>query len=828
MISFPCPHCECELEVRDKAAGKKVSCPECQERIVVPLRSITAKRTERSERPQRSARGKRREPSSNNNRVLIIGGVGAAVLVVVAVVVGIPALSRSGSGAGGGSGTGAIPSNPAGTSSVVPPIVRPPVAEKPVEPKKSTEANLETVLGRITRPASGPEIHKHVLKSVAWILTLLDRKTGSIASGSGSLIDREHRLVLTNHHVINKGQDLIVFFPKYRDGQLVGSKEDYMNQIVHEDFKNVIRGRVVAQDQVCDLALIQLDSVPEGIEALALSNKGVEIAEAVNSVGVTGASGGLWGFTQGTVRASPYDKTWEDGDGKHRAKMVEATNPVNPGDSGGPLVNGRGEMVAVTQAVLIGAQAINQFVDASQAIDFIEKYCRSQGFKWNRETRTLQVGSNPNDLVALVKYLEGPETAERARVAEALGKIGPEAKLAIPTLLNKLRDEQNETTGRIMADALAKIGPPAKQDISMLRGAIKDMSPQVRAYAATSIGAIGADAGSLLPLLTEAAKDRQVIVRQNAVSALGKMGGNGKEAIMPVLTNALKDSEHEVRVAAALSLETMNTLGAADVPLLTGLLKHQDSEVRASAARTLAKMGPKAKAALPELMEAFKGTDNAVRRASIMALASLGTEAKSAVPAFTDALGDSDVEIRKQAIVALTKVGPDAKSAADALANVVGDADKEVRKNAVKALGTIGVGTKPVVAALSQALKGEDKELRVDVATALAAIGPAAKEAVPSLLACLEGLQPKDKVQRNQFGVALGKVGNGKNSIPTLINALYSPDPSVRSGACIALGEVGPPAKKAAVYLATLARNDAIPEVCDSARAAYSKVTARP
>ncbi len=243
--------------------------------------------------------------------------------------------------------------------------------------------------------------------------------------------------------------------------------------------------------------------------------------------------------------------------------------------------------------------------------------------------------------------------------------------------------------------------------------------------------------------------------------------------------------------------------------------------------RALGKMGYRAKAALPALMEAFKGTDNAVRRAAIGAMARLGTEAKTAIPSFTAALGDSDVEVRKEAAVALAKVGPDAKPAAEALANVLSDSDKDVRKNAVKALASIGVGTKPVVSAMAQALKGEDKDLRIEVAVALGEIGPAAKDAVPNLLACLEDLGPKDKVQRNQVGTALGKIVKVRDSITLLINALSSRNPSVRSGACIALGEVGPSAKRAAVSLAALARGDPVSEVCDAARAAYSKVIAR-
>jgi HEAT repeat protein/S1-C subfamily serine protease/DNA-directed RNA polymerase subunit RPC12/RpoP len=818
MISFRCPNCECELEVRDKAAGSKVTCPECEERVVVPMRSISPKRTERLPGRQKRA------PSGTNNTVLIVAGAGAATLVLVALVVVFVVLRPPGS-----KGQQAAAPMEIAQVQVPRPVVRPASTEQKVQEKKPAEPDGTTLAARIVGAGpSGADIHKHVLKSVAWILTLIDRRTGDGASGSGTLIDRENRLVLTNQHVINQGQDLIVFFPKNRDGQLVVSKEEYMKQIEREDLRNVIHGRVVAQDQTCDLALIQLDSVPEGIEALALANKSADYGEMVHSVGITGASGGLWGYTKGEVRVRAYDKTWRDQNGQHRAKIVEATNPTNPGDSGGPLVNGLGEMVAVTQAGLVGAQSLNQFVDVSHAISLIQNYCRQQNVKWNRATGSLKVGSNPDDIMLLVKSLESPDNHDRGQIAQALGKIGAEAKLAIPALLKLLRDEQNDTTSGALADALAKIGPPAKQDAALLREAVKDLNPKVRAYAAASIGAIGPDAGSLLTLLTGAAKDKNVEVRQNAVRSLGKMGGNGKDAIMPALTAALNDSEHEVRVAAAMALESMDALGATDVALLTSLLKQQDSEVRACGARALGKMGPRAKAALPALMEAFKGTDNALRRAAIGALASLGAEAKTAVVAFSDALGDSDVEIRKQAAAALAKIGPEAKPAAEALAKVVVDPDKEVRKNAVKALGAIGVGTKPVVSALVQALKGEDKELRIDVAAALAAIGPPAKDAVPYLIVCLEDLGPKDKVQRNQIGTGLGKIGKGKESITLLINALYSPNPSVRSGACIALGEVGPPAKRASVYLATLATNDAIPEVCDAARTAYSKVTAKP
>ncbi len=548
MINFSCPHCECELEVRDKAAGGKVTCPECEERIVVPMRSISSKRTERSRR-QRNA------PSPNNNTVLIVAGAGGTLVILAAIVVGLVALRQH----DGKDQQAAIP--PVNPPIRPQPILPPPHVEQPAPEKKPAEPDgAKLAAMALGSGPSGADIHKHVLKSVAWIVTLTDRRTGAGFMGSGTLIDREHRLVLTNHHVINHGQDMVAFFPRYRNGEPVASKDEYLKQLEKEDFRNVIHGHVVAQDQVCDLALIQLDRVPEGIEALALANQGADFGETVHSIGITGASGGLWGYLKGEVRVKAYEKDWKDQDGMHHAKMIEATNATNPGDSGGPLVNGRGELVGVTQAGLIGVQALNQFVDVSQAIALIERYCREQGFAWKRETRSLRVGSNPNDIVLLVKSLEGAKNQLRAQAAQALGNIGAEAKLAIPALLKVLEDEQNDVTCGMLADALAKIGPPAKQDIGLLRHAIKDPNTKVRVYAAASIGMLGPDAGSLLALLAEAAKDKHPEVRQNAVRSLGKMGGNGKDTIVPALTTALQDSEHEVRVAAAMALENMDNL----------------------------------------------------------------------------------------------------------------------------------------------------------------------------------------------------------------------------------------------------------------------------
>lgn len=64
-----------------------------------------------------------------------------------------------------------------------------------------------------------------------------------------------------------------------------------------------------------------------------------------------------------------------------------------------------------------------------------------------------------------------PDGAMRTRAASALGEIGPQAKAAVPVLVNTLKN----TTARIeAATALGKIGPDAKEALKPLRDFMED------------------------------------------------------------------------------------------------------------------------------------------------------------------------------------------------------------------------------------------------------------------------------------------------------------------------------------------------------------------
>lgn len=211
---------------------------------------------------------------------------------------------------------------------------------------------------------AGVNVYRHVLRSTVWIHS--ERPNGK-AMGSGSLVDKGRRLVLTNYHVVGDVKKAMVFFPEFgQDKKAIPERRFYLDRLA----KLGIPGEVVEIDKEGDLALIRIDRVPEGVPELPLAASSPEPGQTVHSIGNPGKSGALWVYTPGKVR-QVYHKKWQAKlDEKtvltFQAKIVETDSPTNPGDSGGPLVNDKGELVGVTQGGAIDAQSLSTFIDLSE------------------------------------------------------------------------------------------------------------------------------------------------------------------------------------------------------------------------------------------------------------------------------------------------------------------------------------------------------------------------------------------------------------------------------------------------------------------------------
>jgi S1-C subfamily serine protease len=198
------------------------------------------------------------------------------------------------------------------------------------------------------------------------------------ATGSGSVIDRKHRLVITNVHVVGKSNQVTVYFPDFDDkGELIVHSDAYKR-------KPGYTGRVVMKEERADLALVQLDKLPEGTQPLALVKNRAKPAQQVHSVGNPGATKGLWIYSPGKIRQVFQDK-WEindDIDGhvhRYDAMKIETDSPINPGDSGGPLVDDRCALVGVAHGQNIVANNFSFFIEAGEVRQLLEKYYRSVG-----------------------------------------------------------------------------------------------------------------------------------------------------------------------------------------------------------------------------------------------------------------------------------------------------------------------------------------------------------------------------------------------------------------------------------------------------------------
>jgi HEAT repeat protein len=223
----------------------------------------------------------------------------------------------------------------------------------------------------------------------------------------------------------------------------------------------------------------------------------------------------------------------------------------------------------------------------------------------------------PNESQSIVRY----------RAAEALGRIGPRSKPAIPRLLTMLHDKMTWETRRAAAIALGYIaldrdgkkGPPADV-VKGLYTALTDKSFQVRLAAIQSMTFIGTPAST-----TE--KDRDTFVKH-----LEKATGEKEDPT--------------VRIWAHMAVMSItHKMSPEQVKAICDMLKHREVAVRLEAAGALFICGSSAfnddsqvkernvlRNAISPLMRGLYDKEPVVALKCMVALASMKNEAKKAIP----------------------------------------------------------------------------------------------------------------------------------------------------------------------------------------------------
>lgn len=180
-------------------------------------------------------------------------------------------------------------------------------------------------------------IYDKVVASLVWIVNPDDR-----VQGSGVLIDKELRILVTNYHVTKDNESVIVFFP-LRDwsGKLIEDRDFYMNKNNFGVLKRLgysTTGRIIAKDPEIDLAIVQIQELPETAREIEY-NFSYSVHHSMSRgdmVQIFGNPGDLmlWRWTFGRFQ-------------KVEKEMLFINADIYKGNSGGPVVNDQGMLIGI-------------------------------------------------------------------------------------------------------------------------------------------------------------------------------------------------------------------------------------------------------------------------------------------------------------------------------------------------------------------------------------------------------------------------------------------------------------------------------------------------
>ena len=159
---------------------------------------------------------------------------------------------------------------------------------------------------------------------------LPQKKRKTLGTGSGIIIDARDGYIVTNAHVIDGADKIIVTLKDQRQffAQLIG------------------------KDNKADIAVIRIQ--PDRLTAMRFANsRKLRVGDFVVAIG------NPYGLGQ-SVTSGIVSALGRSGLGiEHYEDFIQTDAPINPGNSGGALVNLRGELVGINTAILGGRNGGN-------------------------------------------------------------------------------------------------------------------------------------------------------------------------------------------------------------------------------------------------------------------------------------------------------------------------------------------------------------------------------------------------------------------------------------------------------------------------------------
>jgi serine protease Do len=145
-----------------------------------------------------------------------------------------------------------------------------------------------------------------------------------VGSGSGFIIDSKEGFIVTNYHVIEEAEKIVVSLADGRN----------------------ITGELVGGDSKTDLAVIRITA--DDLTEVSLGDSSVvQVGEPVVAIGNPGGQDFARSVTAGVISAVNRFLSLE---GEASFKLLQTDAAINPGNSGGPLVNYQGQVIGINSA----------------------------------------------------------------------------------------------------------------------------------------------------------------------------------------------------------------------------------------------------------------------------------------------------------------------------------------------------------------------------------------------------------------------------------------------------------------------------------------------
>ncbi|EWS81971.1 trypsin-like peptidase domain-containing protein [Brachybacterium phenoliresistens] len=203
-------------------------------------------------------------------------------------------------------------------------------------PSTAAATEQATTSVPVSSTSGGPD-WESVASAVSPSTVAIQVSTGSgTAEGTGVIYSVDGTIITNNHVVAGAGQILV----SLTDGR-------------------ILTASVVGTDPSTDIAVIRLDSPPEGLQPAQLGDSdGVVVGQAVMAVGTPlGLENTV---TTGIISAvdRPVTTTSESGGDPQQPEAdaaytsaLQTDAAINPGNSGGPLVDAQGQVIGINSSI---------------------------------------------------------------------------------------------------------------------------------------------------------------------------------------------------------------------------------------------------------------------------------------------------------------------------------------------------------------------------------------------------------------------------------------------------------------------------------------------